>query len=889
LVIAVQAHLRTPLVLPLDAGEATLDRVGGKGASLAKLALAGLPVPAGFHLTTEAYHRFVAANNLHADIVDIVSEVSANDTAGLEHAAAAIYTLFEQGTIPDSIVTAINQAYLDLGKDEPAVAVRSSATAEDLPELSFAGQQETFLNVRGGEALLEAVRRCWASLWTTRAIGYRYRMGIDQQAVAMGIVVQMMVPADISGVLFTANPTTGDRTELVINASFGLGEAIVAGQVTPDTYVLDKATLKPKEVVLGAKQVMIVPDGQGTTTIAVPEARRDEQALPAPILRELAALGVHVEQLFGGVPQDIEWAVAGGCCWLLQSRPITNLPPEPPRGVRWEPPTPGSSWIRRQVTENMPEPLSPLFDDLYLGAGLDHMMDRMFAELDIPPEIGNMIGRPIFATVNGYAYMRADLKLRWTIIPTLVRTYVKMIGRLFRAAVPWWRDEILPSYRATIERWKRADPATTPDEQLLRGVRELAIADAAYWYACAMVIGAAKITDMLLDRFLAIAAPGRELTSGLFLRGFPSKTLEAEAELESIAGRIRDSDTLRPLALATPADHLREALVSTPEGHETLEAIQDYLDRYGHQVYNLDFVEPTQGEDPLPVLINLKALVQQPKRDARARREELARERDRQVTKTARSFDPVRRYLFRPLVGWAQRFGPYREQALFYMGAGWPVLRRLALELGQRLTNAGSLEAPDDVFYLESAELEAAIAARAANTARPDLARLARERRELREARKRLHPPAAVPPSFRFKFGKLDASVFETQRRNPAGDATLSGFAVSPGQVTAPASVIRSPADFNKMVPGTILVCPTTTPAWTPLFAQARGLVTDIGGILAHGSIVAREYGIPAVMGTGNATQRIVSGQKIQVDGDAGTVTLVDPSSDGAILQDVSA
>ncbi len=886
--IAVQSQMRAPLVLLLDSGEATLNRVGGKGASLVKLATAGLPVPAGFQLTTEAYRRFVAANNLQADIVDILSEVSANDTAGLEHAAAAIHTLFEQGTIPDSIVTAIDQAYLDLGKGDPAVAVRSSATAEDLPERSFAGQQETFLNVRGGEALLEAVRRCWASLWTTRAIGYRERMGIDQQAVAMGVVVQMMAPADISGVLFTANPTTGDRTELVINASFGLGEAVVAGQVTPDTYVLDKATLRPKEIVLGAKQVMIVPDGYGTITQAVPETRRDEQALPAPVLRELTALGLHVEQLFGGVPQDIEWAVAGGRCWLLQSRPITNLPPEPPRGVRWEPPTPGSSWIRRQVAENMPEPLSPLFDELYLGEGLDSMMDTVFADMNIPREIGTLIDRPIFATVNGFAYMRANINLRWSVIPALVRTYVTMIPSLFRTAVPRWRDEILPSYLATIERWKQVDPANATDEQLLQGVRELAVADAAYWYACAMVIGAAKITDMLLDRFLAIAAPGRGLTSGLFLRGFPSKTLEAEAEMESIASRIRDSDTLRPLALATPADHLREALENTPEGHETLEAIQNYLDRYGHQVYNLDFVEPTQGEDPLPVLINLKALVQQPKRDARARREELARERDRQVTKTARSFDPVRRYLFRRLVGWAQRFGPYREQALFYMGAGWPVLRRLALELGQRLTNASSLEAPDDVFYLESAELEAAIAARAANTARPDLARLARDRRELREARKRLHPPAAVPPSFRFKFGKLDASVFETQRRNPAGDATLSGFAVSPGQVTAPASVIRSPADFNKMVPGTILVCPTTTPAWTPLFAQARGLVTDIGGILAHGSIVAREYGIPAVMGTGNATQRIVSGQQILVNGDAGTVTLVDQSGDGAILQESS-
>lgn len=820
---AIQAQMRTPLVLPIDADGATLDQVGGKGASLAKLAAAGVPVPAGFHLTTEAYRRFIAANNLEADIIDIVSEVSADDPAGLEHAAAAINALFECGTIPDDIILAIHQDYLNLGKGEPAVAVRSSATAEDLPELSFAGQQETFLNVRGEAALQKAVRRCWASLWTARAISYRYRMGIEQQSITMGVVVQMMVPADISGVLFTANPTTGNRAELVINASFGLGEAIVAGQVTPDTYVIDKVRLTPKEIVLGTKQVMIVADGQGTSTQSVPETRRDEQALTAPLLRELAALGVQEEQLFGGIPQDIEWAVAGGHCWLLQSRPITNLPPAPSRDVRWEPPTLGSRWIRRQVAENMPEPLSPLFDELYLGEGLDRLMEQIFTAMNIPREIMTMVDRPLFATVNGYAYMRANINFRWSVLPALVRTYTRMIPRLFRTAVPQWRDEALPSYRAMIDRWKSIDLGTTPDEQLLRGVRELAWADAAYWYSAAMVIGAAKITDMLLDRFLAIATRGRGLTSGLFLRGFPSKTVEAEAELETIASRIRDSDALRSLALATAAGDFHEALASTPEGHATLEALQAYLDRYGHQVYNLDFVEPTQGEDPMPVLMSLKALVQQPKQDVRSRRDELARERDRQMAETTQSLDPVRRYVFRLLVRWAQRFGPYREQALFYMGAGWPVLRRLALALGKRLTKAGSLETPDDVFYLTSAELAAAIEARAANQVRPDLAQLAHERRELREARKRLHPPAAVPPSFRYRIGRVDVSVFETQRRNPEKGATLRGFAVSPGRVTAPASVIRSPDDFSKMEPGTILVCPATTPAWTPLFAQARG------------------------------------------------------------------
>jgi pyruvate,water dikinase len=311
-----------------------------------------------------------------------------------------------------------------------------------------------------------------------------------------------------------------------------------------------------------------------------------------------------------------------------------------------------------------------------------------------------------------------------------------------------------------------------------------------------------------------------------------------------------------------------------PVGQDLLIAFARYLDHYGHQVYNLDFVVPTQVDDPLPVLLSLKAMTQRPGRDPRARQQAIVAERDARVEETARSFDPLRRRLFRVLLGWAQRFGPYREQALFYMGAGWPTLRRLALELGRRLVESGSLLAAEDIFFLETSEIGMAITARDAGQDRAELARLARERRELREARKRLHPPPVVPPGYKLRFGPFDMSAWETQRRNAPEGTTLRGFAVSPGQVTAPASVIHSPANFSQMEPGTILVCPTTTPAWTPLFSQARGLVTDVGGVLAHGSIVAREFGIPAVLGTGQASQRIRHGQLITVDGDRGVVML---------------
>jgi pyruvate,water dikinase len=882
--MAMQAQRQTLLTLPLDADEATLETAGGKGAALARMAAAGLPVPPGFHVTTAAYKRFVVENGLQPAILKAAREAGAGDPTAQERAAATIRALFEWGAMPRDLASAIRRAYADLEGNGPAVAVRSSATAEDLPEASFAGQQETYLNVRGEAALLEAVRRCWASLWTARAIGYRARRGIASEDVALAVVVQVMVPAGVSGVLFTANPTTGARDELIVNAGFGLGEAIVSGQVTPDSYVLDKAGLAVRQESIGEKAAMVVPvDGQGTASRPVPTARRRERALSPPVLHELAGLGLQIESLFDGTPQDIEWAVADGACWILQARPITGLPPAPLRDVRWEPPWPGSKWIRRQIVENMPEPLSPLFAELYLREGLERSIDVVFGWLFGPSSLfDEMIDRPLFATVNGYAYMGVNIHLTPVVVLRLLRLEASVVPWLFRHGAAYWRDNALPSYLATVQRWKGIDPARASDEELLQGVRSLAYADAEYWFATAMVIGAAKITDALLDWFLADAAPGRGLTSGRYLRGFPSKTLEAEAALLALAGRIRDSDTLRAVVDTTPAASLRDALSGSAEGQALLDAFDGYLDHYGHQIYNLDFAVPTQADDPLPLLLRLKALARGPARDIEAHRRAMARERDQAVERTARSFDPIRRRVFRRLTGWAQRYGPYREEALFYIGAGWPALRRLALQLGGRLAAAGALERPADVFYLEMSELQAAHAARAAGEVRPDLARLAQERRELRDARTRLHPPAAVPPDYRFKVGPFDMSAFETQQRNVGSGPVLHGFAVSPGRATGPASVIRSPAEFEQMQPSSILVCPTTTPAWTPLFGQALGLVTDVGGILAHGSIVAREYGIPAVMGTGNATGRIVGGARITVDGDAGTVTLLDEAQTAA-------
>ena len=850
--------------------------VGGKGANLGELSHAGLPVPPGFVVSTAAYDAFVEAGVIKDEMLDLASQPG--DPTAFSAAEKEIRALFARGAIPDEVAAEVRTAYDRLvNANEQAVAVRSSATAEDLPTASFAGQQETYLNVRDTGALMEAVKACWVSLWTARAMAYRARENIDPASVSLAVVVQQMVPAEAAGMLFTADPVDGRRDRTIINATWGLGEAVVSGQVTPDTLVMDKESGRVLSREIADKEVMTVYTEDGTGERPVPEARRRQPVLDDEAAAELARYGARIEELYES-PQDIEWALADGEFFIVQARSITNLPPPPPEDALWEPPFPGSAWWRRQVVENLPEPLSPLFDELYLRRGLELSIDALMVSLGMSYlRIEDFMDRPIFATVNGYAYLRADYKLRWRTAPIILRATVDEFRVLFGdETAAYWRERALPSYLGTIERWKRLDSSNAPDEGLLAGVRELALEDARYWFACALMIARAKVTDALLGRFLTMTAPRGGLTSGMFLRGFPSPTVDAETELEVLAGQVRGSEELRTLVSVTPAADLPEALENTPIGREWLAAFARYLERYGHQVYNLDFVVPTQADDPLPVLLSLRTMVEQPERDPRARQRAIVAERDARVEETARSLDPLRRWLFRLLLGWAQRFGPDREQALFYMGAGWPTLRRLALELGRRLVDGGALHTAEDVFFLQTPEIEAAIAARVTGQGRSELARQARERRELRESRKRLHPPPVVPPDYKLRFGPFDMSPWETQRRNEPTGKILRGFAVSPGRVTAPASVIRSPADFSQMEPGTILVCSTTTPAWTPLFSQARGLVTDIGGILAHGSIVAREYGIPAVLGTGIATTRVKSGQTILVDGNAGTVTLLD-------------
>ena len=476
-------------------GKNNIPIAGGKGANLGEMTAAGFPVPPGFVLTTEAYDAFVQAHGLQQQIVDLASQVSTDRPQLSEVASEKIKTLFLAADMSDEITEAVLSAYGDM--ENGAVAVRSSATAEDLPTVSFAGQQDTYLNIQGDDALLEAVKKCWASLWTARAISYRLRQGIDPADVSLAVVVQQFVSADSAGILFTANPIDGERDQIIINATWGLGEAIVSGQVTPDTVVVDKSNRQILSRETATKTTMTVRTDTGTEEQPVPPAQQNQAVLNDAAAIKLARYGAQIEAHYE-MPMDIEWAISGGKIAILQARPITNLPPAPLRDVRWEPPQPGTVWMRRQVVEHMPEPLSPLFDELYVREGLAKSIDNFFKMIggtgDVNESIGDLLPQGFATTVNGYAYSAASATFKWNSIPKVLQIYVMIL----RYGLPNWRDDVLPAYLAAVGRWKGIDLADTSDEELLRGVRELTTAEAIYWFASDIPLAIARITTHCL-------------------------------------------------------------------------------------------------------------------------------------------------------------------------------------------------------------------------------------------------------------------------------------------------------------------------------------------------------------------------------------------------------
>jgi pyruvate,water dikinase len=927
--VTYNADMTTPIILPLSSPDATLALAGGKGMNLSRLLRTEFPMPGGFIVTTEAYRAYVAANDLHYFILATANAAAADAPAALEAASAAIRGRFSAGHVPPELAAAIRHAYGALDLASVAVAVRSSATAEDLPGLSFAGQQDTALNVVGEEGLLRAVVDGWSSLWTARAIGYRARNGIPHADVALAVVVQTMVQAEAAGVLFTANPLTGLLGETVIDATLGLGDALVSGQVEPDHYVVAAAGQIVSKT-LGTKTLS--PDAPGAS-----DSARRVQALPDEAITELAALGRQVEALFGA-PQDVEWAWADGKLWLLQARPITSLYPLPV-GMPAEPLQVLASFA---AVQGIMDPITPLGQDVIRGfiASIANLFG--YHETYSSVRALTVAGERLFINVSSALRHAAARKLA-RVIPSFVEPAV---GRVL--AVIWDDPRLAPttdrfSFR-TVRRIARfllpiagrfLGTLLQPDAGRRRAQAAAEAAIAAFQTRGAAATTLAARLDLLdeifrtartvvLGRLLPGFAPGMatlnwltRLCAGLpegrrdvweVTRGLPHNvTTQMDLALWAASQTVRADPTAAARFTAAEATDLAADYLAGRLPPAAQAAVAAFLARYGMRgVGEIDLGRPRWREDPTPVIQAIRSYLHIQTPDA-APDVVFARSAAEAEAAIGRLIAKARQthggWLKARLVRWISRrvrsVAGMRETPKFTIIRIFDVARTAMLEVGRELMERGVLERPEDVFFLHLDELRALAAGESggagvwengsvgepntpmlphSHTPTPLYAQTVSTRRLLydREKLRRQIPLVMLSDGRTFYPGAEMASV--------ANADILTGSGVSPGVAEGIVRVVHDPRGAQ-LAPGEILVCPGTDPAWTPLFLAAGGLVMEVGGLMTHGSVVAREYGIPAVVGVSGATTRLETGQRVRVDGSVGKVTILEKVSSGSVEQ----
>ncbi|MBN1641118.1 MAG: phosphoenolpyruvate synthase [Anaerolineae bacterium] len=822
-----------------------LPLAGGKGGSLARLYQAHYPVPDGFVILPAAF----AADGL-------APEAWAAAWVQLDRLRAA-------------------------AGDRAAFAVRSSAMGEDSAQASFAGEFETVLNVQTDEQVREAIDVVYRSRQSERAQAYSQAKGLSA-AHEIAVVVQVLVDAERSGVLFTANPVTGERDHAMISAAWGLGEAIVGGRVTPDTLIAEKATGRVLVRDTADKQVMTVRLESGTQERPVPEPKRRAPVLSDREAAELVRLGAQIEALYG-MPMDIEWAWAASQLSILQARPITALPsapaegqvPELPAPTEWALPKGNYIAMRNNIVELMADPLTPLFGTLgraAVNASMRRLLDGIF-------------GRPIISgeliiQVNEYAYYNGSMSAG-----EIVRIILGSVGtmkRMFTGAVERWTEVGRPRYTGLVDRWRATPWRTFPATEILGAVRELAEgAIDAHMALLSGVIPAAWISEGLFTMVYNTLIKRRDDPEArTFLMGYDSLPIQADKSLYDLAAWARARPALAAYVCDTPTPELVAQLDDdgAPQGVEADDwrawrrGVEAHLEQFGHMIYSLDFGNPVPADDPAPLLETLRLYVRGRGTNPHVRQQTAAEQREEATETTSKRLKGLRLRLFRRALASAQRYAPLREDGLADIGLGYPLLREMLREVGDRLVAGGAIAAPGDIYWLYEGEVAGAAATCDRGEALEDLSVTVVQHRATWRAARRATPPLMLPV---IKVLGVDVAELKSGQGRRRGGNTLKGVAASGGRVTATARVLHGPADFAQMRTGDVLVAPLTTPAWTPLFARAAAVVTDIGGPLSHGSIVAREYGIPAVLGTGAATKRLRSGQTITVDGNEGLVTVV--------------
>ncbi|MBQ1034131.1 rifamycin-inactivating phosphotransferase [Micromonospora sp. SD19] len=862
---------RVPLVDLREVDETQVSVVGGKAAHLGALArVDGIRVPAGFCVTTAAFRQVMAQVPAVDDQLEQLSRLSPDDAEAIRTLSAAIRRSIEESAIPGDLAAAITGALARFG-DRAAYAVRSSATAEDTPTASFAGQQDTYLNVVGSAAILRHVSRCWASLFTERAVIYRLRNGVDHRTVQMAVVVQKMVFPDAAGILFTADPVTGNRKVATVDASFGLGEALVSGLVNPDVFRVRDGEVVAGSVAVKQRAVAAVPGG-GTREVAIEAQRRDQPALTQAQVLRLVRLGRRIEAHFGR-PQDIEWCLVDDDFQIVQSRPITTLFPVPEADDQEN-----HVYLSVGHQQMMTDAMRPLGLSMWQLTAIAQMREaggRLF--VDATGLLASPASRANFLEMVG----KSD-----PLTKDALETLLDRPGFIPTTPPSGAGPARLPAGGASVE----ADPAIVP-ELIARSEASIATLRR----DIATVTGTA-LFDFLLEAFQehkrVLADPlnmraimaGMEATWWLNDRlhewlgeknAADTLTLSAPGNITSEMGLalLDVADVIRPhpevvaFLQDVADDDFLDELPKVAGGAEARAAIEAYLDRYGMRcVGEIDITRPRWSERPstlVPVLLdNVKLFepgaarrrFEQGRQQAQRKAQEVVTrlralpDGEQKAAETERMIDRVRTFI------------GYREYPKYDIVTRYFIYKQALLAEAERLVRAGVLTATEDAFYLTFGEFHEVV-----RSQRVDVD-LIRRRRDAFRADQALTPPRVLTSD-----GEM---ITGSYRRDDVPAGALVGVPVSAGTVDGRARVILDMAQAD-LEAGDILVTTHTDPSWTPLFVGIAGLVTEVGGLMTHGAVIAREYGLPAVVSVLDATRLIKDGQRIRVHGSDGYVEIL--------------
>jgi rifampicin phosphotransferase len=850
--------------------------VGGKGAHLGELSrIDGIRVPSGFCVTTDAFRRIMAEAPSIDDRLDRLSRLTPDDREAIRALSAEIRRALEGIAIPDEVATAITRPLARLG-EHAAYAVRSSATAEDLPTASFAGQQDTYLNVVGPAAILRQVSRCWASLFTERAVTYRLRNGVDHRTVHMAVVVQRMVVPQAAGILFTADPVTSNRKVVSVEATFGLGEALVSGRVNGDVYKVRDGEVVARAVATKRLAVHACAAG-GTQEEAIEPERQHQPALTDAQVVRLAQQGRRIEAHFG-CPQDIEWCLVDDGFQIVQSRPITTLFPIPEAADR-ENRVYLSVGHQQMMTDAM-KPLGLSFFLLTTPAPMHAAGGRLF--VDATPRLGSAASRSALLELVG----RSDPLLRDALETVLERgDFIRSVpdegpGGAPAGATPAGGapagieadpaivTELMARTQASIAASRR-DIRTRSGAALLdfilADIQELRriLFDPQSHQVFMTAMEAAWWLNEHLEAWL-----GEKNAADTLTQSVPHNvTSEMGLALLDVADVIRPHPDVVAFLEHVEDEGFLDELATFAGGEEAREAIVAYLDRYGMRcVGEIDITRPRWSERPTTlvplILSNIRNFepgagerrFEQGRQEAETREQELL-ERLRALPDGERKADETRRMIDR-----VRTFMGYREYPKYGMVSRYLVYKQALVEEADRLVQAHVLRDREDIFYLTFQELHDVVRTNQADE------RLIRQRRDAFRSYQALSPPRVLTSD-----GECIGGAY---RRDDLPAGALVGLPVSAGTIEGRARVILDMEDAD-LEAGDILVTAYTDPSWAPLFVAIKGLVTEVGGHMTHGAVIAREYGLPAVVGVEHATRLIRDGQRIRVHGTDGYVEML--------------